>query len=1339
MIGIVILISTLTALSRPVESLIPQVKYVHPSNSPVSCNVSEPCTFDQYANDQEQQFSNMTFIFLPGDHQLNTSLNLHSVQNVSFQGMLTEGSVTVILAPQVDLTFSNCSGIEIISLNFLLSGDYEYRLIFYNTNSVFIQSVLISTDDENSTGNSAILSQASNVTISDSNFVGISGQCGAALQVLDSSEITFTGTNNFANNSGKLGGAIHTKSSMLHFDGMSITLFIGNIAASNNMIMPGYDIASDDSTGIPFESGIGGAVYVDHSQFIMSGCAQFLTNNAINLGGAVAAVNNSTVVINGSLCSKFNNDSSIIFDSNRVITEDEFFFNAIGSGGAIYIYDSKANISDISLFNNYSPMHGGAAYFVRSTVSLMNIVAITNMANKWFGGALRFYRCTHVHMNGENSFTNNYARSYGGAIEFCSVQSLSITGVNYFEGNKAKYGSAFDVYLTTAAFIGGNITYKHNYGIKPTDNVRSSGGAVYVHSSTLEFTGHMEYENNTAGDGGAISCNSSSEIHFYANNVALFRDNHAEYFGGAIHVEDSRIVYHAHNEMDNVFQFENNTAKYGGAIYMHGKVKLTLNPNITIIFIENQAQIHGGAIFVDIYTTSECMAGTIYVPECFIRLDICYSSFDNDQFLLNFTNNKAGERGHVLYGGWLNECGWLFKSSVECSTSMNEEPRPAIEIVKNNISTRIPHDDEVYTFSSKPNSLCIYNESSTGQIECGLPVAINVSPGEIFTVSLVTIDQYSNAIDGVKVMSDQTNTDDYQIVYNHSNMTDSESPLILFYQVFVSNESLVQNKNKLNFSLYTDPEGNCRNSTHFDITVKPCPPGFQFSADIQKCGCANLFQKHTDCGDCIIEDITIGRPSNTYWMNLTTDHILMYDGGCPLDYCKYAKVYVPQNDPDVQCNDGRTGKLCGNCIENYSLVLGSLSCEHHCSHTYLLLVLPIAALGILLIVLLFALRLTVAAGTINGLLFYVNIVQANHQIFLPTVTANPLKHFYTIFSGWLNLDFGIETCFYDGMDIIVYSWLQFLFPVYLWILMFIIILSARYSQRVAHNLGQNPVAVLATVLLISYGKMLKSIIVPLSWAKLQTIAQENSNTSNKIEIVWLYNGNMSFSDTSHIVLVVFAILVLLFLFLPYSVLLLCGHWLQAKSHWRLLSWINKFKPFMDAYHAPYKKNSRHWIGVFLLARCSLFLTFALDATGLDDQHLNLLIIISVTAILSIIKGRVYEKWYNDFLESSFLLNLCLLSVATIYVQSEKPSTDKPQDIIDNQVIVSTLSVGIAFIFFIGIMIFHTCQQIKELDLFGFFQSVHRSIKMVDKEHSTERISKSSVRLRELLLDDDTQV
>ena len=134
----------------------------------------------------------------------------------------------------------------------------------------------------------------------------------------------------------------------------------------------------------------------------------------------------------------------------------------------------------------------------------------------------------------------------------------------------------------------------------------------------------------------------------------------------------------------------------------------------------------------------------------------------------------------------------------------------------------------------------------------------SVSPGEMFNVSLLTIDQYSNSIDGVQVMNDQTNTDDYRINYHHSSVTNSS--LILFYDVVIRNGYLVTNGSKLNFFLYVDVEGQCRNYTNFDITLKPCPFGFEFSSDISKCSCAKVLQKFTE--DCIIENITISRSSN---------------------------------------------------------------------------------------------------------------------------------------------------------------------------------------------------------------------------------------------------------------------------------------------------------------------------------------------------------------------------------------------------------------------------------------------------------------------------------------------
>ena len=177
---------------------------------------------------------------------------------------------------------------------------------------------------------------------------------------------------------------------------------------------------------------------------------------------------------------------------------------------------------------------------------------------------------------------------------------------------------------------------------------------------------------------------------------------------------------------------------------------------------------------------------------------------------------------------------------------------------------------------------------------------------------------------------------------------------------------------------------------------------------------------------------------------------------------------------------------------------------------------------------------------------------------------------------------------------------------------------------------------------------------------------------------------------------------------------------------------------MDAYYAPFRKNERYWIGLVLLTRCSLILIIAFTASRLLDQNLNLVIVSSVTAGLSLFKGRVYEKWYNDFLESSFLLNLCVLSIATLYVQSEKSFNPNINNITST---VSTISVLIAFLFFIGIIVFHTYKRLKKLQP---IQCVHKHYhlkrqhdEITNSEQDMEVISNTSVCLRELLLDDNS--
>ena len=99
------------------------------------------------------------------------------------------------------------------------------------------------------------------------------------------------------------------------------------------------------------------------------------------------------------------------------------------------------------------------------------------------------------------------------------------------------------------------------------------------------------------------------------------------------------------------------------------------------------------------------------------------------------------------------------------------------------------------------------------------------------------------------------------------------------------------------------------------------------------------------------------------------------------------------------------------------------------SNPYLLLLIVFALAGLALVVFLIFCNLTVTEGMINGIVFYANIVHINRSIFFPSTKGNLL----TVFIAWLNLDLGIDTCFYEGMDAYAKAWLQFVFPTYIWL------------------------------------------------------------------------------------------------------------------------------------------------------------------------------------------------------------------------------------------------------------------------------------------------------------------
>ena len=276
-------------------------------------------------------------------------------------------------------------------------------------------------------------------------------------------------------------------------------------------------------------------------------------------------------------------------------------------------------------------------------------------------------------------------------------------------------------------------------------------------------------------------------------------------------------------------------------------------------------------------------------------------------------------------------------------------------------------------------------------------------------------------------------------------------------------------------------------------------------------------------------------------------------------------------------------------------------------------------------------NMTVSEGAINGLIFYANIIHINRAIFFPANGSGILLHILTVFIAWINLDLGIQTCFYDGMDMYAKAWLQFLFPIYMWAIVGGMIVSSHYSTTIAKLFRRHAVKVLATLFLMSFAKLQRTIIVVLSFTFL-------TYPDGTKRAVWLYDSNIEYLHGKHIPLFLAALLALLLLLAPYTFVVLFIQCLQSKSTYQMLFWVRKLKPLLDAYAGPYNDRYRFWTGSLLL-----FLIFTLGNPGL-----NLTAIILVCACLSFVP-RVYKKLPLNVLEYiQFDCSLCCHNVLTLY-------------------------------------------------------------------------------------------
>ena len=436
----------------------------------------------------------------------------------------------------------------------------------------------------------------------------------------------------------------------------------------------------------------------------------------------------------------------------------------------------------------------------------------------------------------------------------------------------------------------------------------------------------------------------------------------------------------------------------------------------------------------------------------------------------------------------------------------------------------------------------------------------------------------------------------------------------------------------------------------FYVRKLRCPPGF---GEINKvCQCDPVITNYKMI-TCNINDQTILLPANC-WISATTHnnfytyHISLH---CPFQYCLPHSSHLNFSNPNSQCQFNRSDLLCGHCQRGLSTIFSSSHCKH-CSNIYLLLIIPIIAIGFVLVFILFVLNLTVTDGAINTL--YVNIISINSSVFFPNI--NQFSPIYT-FISLANLDLGVQTCFYNGMDDYAKMWLQLAFPFYLIFIATLIIIASRHSVTIQRLTARRALPVLATLFLLSYTKILRIVSSVLFFYSTVTHLPSKHAT-----IVWSVDANVPLFGVRFIIL--FVVCLILFLILvPFNIILL---FTRTLSRFRF---INKFKPLLDAYQGPYKDRYYYWTGLQLLTRVIFFGLSSLD------RDINLIVGAILLAIFSGICGvmQPYKSKVKNYQELILIFNLHALYVISLHSH--------------NLMVINTIIIVVA-VHFIFIITYH---------------------------------------------------
>ena len=1259
--------------------------------------------------------TSLRIVFLEGNHVLDSNLIVSNVSKLALMCDSSNLQTSIVCSHNATFSFSRMDSLQVKGLVFIGCGNNIIisvnRLVI--DNSTFIgqkgtgtalqiiktnATIMSSHFSANMLGSSCLVPFAYN-----SPFIG-----GAIVTYL--SDITITNSS-FADNRANLGGAVFnyysnisiissnfTNNQVTHYNPTSINGHCFRPFGSS--VLSPIDINLDETTN--YRSNLQEISYELGTFYLASVVATFQTkvflydsffnNNTSICGGAISFFQHSTSALIYN--SEFTNNSATQFGgvfvvgfAKMMIHNCLFYDSYATQGGVLKVGNSNVSINCSIFKGNKARLTGGVLRSdQRSQIQVQNCTFIDNQA--YVGGVLADKTAASLILV-DSVFLRNVAKDTGGVI-FTVQSKITFRGACSLSDNNAQNGGA--IYLSkTEAYVYDRLSV--------TSNVANhTGGGIYLFRSNLD-------------------CQHGSRV--------TISHNYASINGGGIHAIISLITMYcdsSYNKKQAILKFYENISPKGGGICLESYSFIYIfkthsnASNISLYFASNKA-LEGEAIYVSDDTYFEvCGTQPYRLSECFIQVLTPQSRTDYN-LISNLTTvefTESNSKNSLIFGGLLDRCSVdRFAeivieegSYVQASLHSSKQRINGVTFLK-----MISNLNDTNAIRSTPVRLCFCTPGPFSMPNCSYtPPPTKVTKGEKFNISLVAVDQVNHTIANITIHA-YLNSSDSGLDPGQTEKATKDGCTNLTYSISSPDPSV---------QLILYAEGPCRNASrsqkiiHVSFRDCECPIGFQRDQSENNCQCScdsNLVQYIYRCNSATK---LLTRDSSA-WISYINDSnssgYLIYHY-CPFDYClpEYPNVQINLNTEqgaDAQCAHHRSGLLCGQCKPGHSLSYGSSHCLPCPKRWYLRLIvmtMMILLMGVCLVALLMFLNMTVAVGTINGLIFYSNIIGTNENTF-------PLVKFFSVVTSLLNLRIEVDTCFFVGMDTFWKTWLQLAFPTYLIVLVIIIIVLSQYSMRFSQLIAKkNPVATLATLILLSYTTYLQSAILILSFGHLHY-------PDGSFRRVWLADASIDYLRGRHITLFIVAVFILI-IGVAYICILFTWQWLLHYEDKPVLTWVRsaKLKHFIEPYHAPYKFKHRYWTGLLLFVRVFLYFAFAFNISG--DPKINLTAIVLVIGGILFYKGslgQIYRKKTVDVIEMVCYLNICSFSAIQLFVLQRKTSHQQSVNY------AAYLSGIVTFTLLIAVVLYHAYSVLHVLCLQKFTSKKNNNSDSREPSHMITKV------------------